>query len=145
MTERGTRQIMRNEMLPLIVGPCPSFGPIWREFLDNWESEPGELPYYVALGDLAHHLIERLDRGQTSSFPEIFQVVEDWHLHGEHYVREAATIGLLEGIQNLSGGDSQGGRSRAGHFEKWLGPESLQNWNKLYEFWNRITPARQDD
>jgi len=33
----------------------------------------------------------------------VFKVVERLHLEGDHFVKEAATIGLLEDIQNIAG------------------------------------------
>jgi len=62
----------------------------------------GDLPLYLALGDFAWHLIGMLERGETASLPAVFAAVERLHAEGEHYVREAATVGLLEALQNLN-------------------------------------------
>jgi hypothetical protein len=86
----------------------------------------------LALGDLAHHLVEQLDAGKTNRFEAVFDVVERWHCEGDHYVKEAATIGLLEGIQN----NSEHWGIDPSRFECWLKPESKRWWDKLNRFWN---------
>jgi hypothetical protein len=63
--------VAKDEMLPLLAAACPSFAETWQT------------------------------SGRTDEFAAVFKVVESLHLEGEHYVREAVTIGLLEGIQNL--------------------------------------------
>ncbi|UFX41665.1 hypothetical protein HAP47_0020320 [Bradyrhizobium sp. 41S5] len=108
---------------PMLVA-CPVFVPAWRAFLDQWKDSNEELPYYLALGDLAHHLVEQLEAGATQNFDAVFDVVERWHCHGDAYVREAATIGLLEGIENVSLRRSINPR----RFEFWLKPESKRWW-----------------
>ena len=85
------------------------------------------------------HLIERLRKGEVDGFGAIFEVVECWHLRGDHYVREAATIGLLESLQNQLGGNDRDKPLkgvRASDFERWLQPETRNRWDKLYRLWD---------
>jgi hypothetical protein len=56
---------------------------------------------YVLLGDFARHLLELHRHRQTESFSSVARVIERLHVEGNHDVREAATIGLLERIQNV--------------------------------------------
>ncbi|WP_425415833.1 DUF7674 family protein [Paenibacillus tianmuensis] len=58
-------------------------------------------------------------------------LAEDLHIIGDEYVREAATIGLLEAIQNLSS-DSD---LDPDVFKPYLKSESLKYWNLLNDFW----------
>lgn len=58
-------------------------------------------------------------------------MVERWHREGDSYVKEAATIGLLEGIQNIAGN-----RFDPKRFACWLKAESKRWWDKLNRFWN---------
>jgi len=88
-------------MVPMLEA-CPSFSPAWEKFEAEWRSEPDGLPLYLALSDLARHLVGMLERGDTVSFPSIFAVVELWHREGDSYAREAATVGLLEDLQNTN-------------------------------------------
>jgi len=45
--------------------------------------------------------LEKANR--TEEFPAVFEIIERMHLEGDDYVKEAATIGMLEGIQNVAG------------------------------------------
>ena len=126
---------------PLLVG-CPSFRPAWNEFVEESERHPDQEPlYYLALGDLARHLLERFRSGATEEFPAVFRVVESWHCLGDHYVQEAATIGLLEGLQNNAGHQNIDPRV----FEQWLLPESRKWWVKLNRFWDGDVRALHND
>ncbi|MDQ3143927.1 MAG: hypothetical protein M3Q57_03495 [Pseudomonadota bacterium] len=138
--------IDRDHMIEPMLVACPSFEPRWHEFLDEWVGNPilfedgsdGELPMYLALGDLANHLIEKLESGETKDFPTIFGVVEDWNVHGEHYVAEAATIGLIEDLTN----EHRYRRLKPDDMLPWLGPESAKSWHALLEFWERLDKER---
>jgi hypothetical protein len=87
---------------------------------------------YVALGELARHLIDLYRENKTNEFEKVFRVVEKLHIEGEHYVREAATIGFLEGIQNIAGNNNLDPEV----FHKYLEPVSAKWWNELNKFWN---------
>lgn len=122
-------QITREDMFGLLLAADPSFYPRWDAFLKQWESEL-ELPLYLALDSLADHLLQQLAAKETGRFEAIFEVVERWHVDGDPYVSQAATVGLLESLQNLTGGNS-----RIGTVEPWLGPESRRSWDELDRFW----------
>jgi hypothetical protein len=128
-------------MFEPMLAVCPSFAPAWAEFRAEWEKRRVDLPVYIALDELARHLIERLRSGATEEFPAVFQVVERWHCEGDHYVREAVTIGLLESIQNNA---SHAG-SDLGAFDRWLLPESKKWWDKLNRFWDAHICALREE
>jgi hypothetical protein len=135
-------------MLAPMLEVCPSFEPKYREFLSEWEGE-GQLPEYLVLFDLARHLIAMLERGETQAFDAIFDVVERWHIEGDAYVREAASVGLLEDLQNEGlymdgGGRLFRGAFRPSDFEKWLRPESRRWWFKIKGFWGEGKPLSGD-
>jgi hypothetical protein len=119
----------------------PSFEPTWHEFVADWGGEgQAELPYYLALADLARHLVVQLERGEARTLSAVFDVVEQWHLRGDAYVREAATIGLLEALQNTNFHC----RTRPTDFEPWLRPETRRWWNKVERFWSEGELIRDD-
>ncbi|MCB0994624.1 MAG: hypothetical protein KDB21_06015, partial [Acidimicrobiales bacterium] len=60
-----------------------------------------------------------------------FAVIERMHTDGDAYVAELATIGYLEGIQNMVG---HAGVDPA-VFVPYLGPESARWWRGLDRFW----------
>jgi hypothetical protein len=92
--------ITRSEMFEPLLEVYPAFAPDLQQISDDYADED-QLPSYIALGELAHHLIERIERGETTGIAEVFSVVERWHVEGDDYVREAASVGLLEGLQNI--------------------------------------------
>ena len=132
--------ITRETMFEPLLTADPSFQPLWTEFVAEYDDEP-ELPLYVALSSLARHLLACLEAGDTAAFPRIFAVVEQWHTAGDAYVKEAASIGLLEDLQNLSGGSGV----RPVTVEQWLGPESRRWWNKLERYWEGDSRALRDE
>ena len=144
-------------MLPLLVEACPSFRRAYEQFVEEWrdyvpapiEDFPpssrevvrraravlkphyGELPLYLALTDLARHLIAMLERGETGSFTEIFSLVERLIIEGDDYVRDAAAVGLLEDLQN--GGLHH--QTKPEDFEPYLLPVSASKWQWLNDLW----------
>jgi hypothetical protein len=117
-------------MLPLLVEASPEFKSEWEKFVEEWKDDE-ELPHYIVLGDFARYLIAKLDRGKTDDFQKIFQAIERLHLEGDEYVREAATVGLLEGIQNVMGNNNKDPEL----FRQFLLPETTRWWDKLNKFW----------
>jgi hypothetical protein len=91
----GVKDVIEREQMfdPLLLAD-PSFVPVWNAFTAEWKDE-AQLPQYEALSALARHLIQKLECGDTANFESTFGVVELWHVAGDQYVREAATIGLL--------------------------------------------------
>ncbi len=128
-------------MFTPILKVCPSFQAAWDEFVDDWKDEPEGLPFYLALADLARHLIGMLERNEIEGIREVFRVVERWHLEGEHYVKEAATIGLLEDLQNLN---LHEGTSKPDDFLEFLLPETRFWWFKVVDFWEQRKPIVDD-
>jgi hypothetical protein len=117
-------------MMAPMLEACPSFQKEWDEFLSYWKDEP-ELPLYLALSSLVQHIIQIFEKGDFVTIEKVFAVVERWHLEGEWYVKEAATIGFLEDLQNKG----LHKKTSPKDFERFLGPESLRWWKKLYDFW----------
>jgi hypothetical protein len=114
-------------MLGLVVA-CPSFGPAWEEH----RRENGNDLLYSAAGEFARHLLDLYRADRVSTFPAIAAAIERLHVEGSPWVREFATIGVLEGIQNVWGNSGVD----PAHFAAYLGPEALRWWNGLNEFWN---------
>ncbi|HEX2970835.1 MAG TPA: hypothetical protein VHP11_00790 [Tepidisphaeraceae bacterium] len=134
--------IHTQDMLPLLVEACPSFAPRWEEgSADSFLDKEGNLLMYIALGSLAHHLVNLGSAGKCDEFPAVFAVVERLQVEGDHDVREAATIGLLEGVQNHAGW----ARLDTGIFLRHLGPESRKWWEKLEQFWQGNPHALREE
>ena len=131
--------LTREQMFEPLLRADPTFRAAWEAFLAQWEGA-ADLPHYVALGDLARHLIAQLEHGETNYFPAVFAVVERWHRDGEHYVREAATVGLLEGLQKTD----LHKKTKPSDFEPWLGVETRRWWTKLERFWSHGEVMTED-
>ncbi|WP_018428669.1 hypothetical protein [Hoeflea sp. 108] len=127
--------ITNTDMFAPMLEADPGFQDAWNTFSDKWRDHL-EPPFYLALNALARHLIARLEAGDTASFDAVFDVVERWHVEGDDYVREAATIGLLEDLQNTKLHMS----TDPAAFRPWLRPESLLWWEGVEDFWAGRTP-----
>ncbi len=123
--------IGKDDMMGVLLESCPSFLPQWRAFQIEWE-DPNERPLYLALAEFSRHLIGRLEQGDTDHLNRAFSAIERLHVEGDDYVKEAATVGLLESLQNShlhqNGTDPE-------QFRSYLGPDSAKWWIKLIKFW----------
>jgi hypothetical protein len=120
--------ITKDQVVPLLLEACPSFQSAWNDHRQYY----GEEILYVVLGDFASHLLQLHRQSQTEVFPAVAQLIERLHIEGDPYVREAATIGLLEGIQNVWGNN----HADPELFASYLHPVSGKWWQSLNDFWN---------
>jgi hypothetical protein len=133
--------IRRIEMIDPMLVACPSFAPAWEAFCAEWNQERTDPPLYIALAELARHIVDLQLSGKTDELPAVFKVIERWHCEGEHFVREAATVGLLEDIQNIIFRIEL----EPAVLERWLLPESRKWWDKLNRFWEGDLRALRED
>lgn len=121
--------ITKEEIADQLLQACPSFKPIYGE------SENKDLLYSLG-GDFAHHLLTLLQNGETSEFPAVAEMIEHLYFDGDSYMKEFATISLLEGIQNVwsnKGTDAE-------IFGAFLLPLSKKYWQSLKDFWDGKVP-----
>ena len=90
------------EMMALLLDACPSFGPEWQAFQQEWAAEWDDAPLYIALGDFSRHLIGLLEQRQFDQLSAALRAVEPLHTDGDDYVRNAAMAGILESLDNLN-------------------------------------------
>ncbi|MDY3554403.1 hypothetical protein R5W24_003525 [Gemmata sp. JC717] len=127
--------ITKCDMMGVLLDACPSFRPTWEAWLAEWAEPADDRPLYLALAEFARHLIGMLERGEAADFPAVFGAVERLQAEGEHYVREAAIVGLLEDLQNLN---LHAGGTEPEQFRPFLGPESAAAWDELYVLWHNV-------
>ena len=108
----------------MILEACPSFQKTWDK------SDNKELPY-VVMGDLARHLLAQYQNKEISEFNPLCEVIERLHVAEDGEVREFATVGILEGIQNVWGHSE----IDPDKFTAFLLPESQRAWGELNDFW----------
>lgn len=131
--------IDRAGMMPAITAACPDFTATYDAFVDEWKGEP-ETPDYLALADFSRHIISLLETGDRPRLHAAFETIERLHTDGDHYVREAATIGVLESLQN----SNLHSKTQPQQFLEFLRPMSLRYWRKLEDFWERRTIITDD-
>lgn len=132
--------IKREDMFEPLLVACPTFRPTYEEFLEEWALEVDK-PYYLALADFTRHIVGELEAGRTEQFPAIFAVVERWLLEGDSYVAEAATVGLLEDMQNHN---LHPNGTKPEQFIPFLGDEARYWWAKVDAFWSKRDLIRDD-
>ena len=126
---KENRLITREQMMPMLLSSCPSFAEPWARYVEAPGYEEDLL--YLHLNEFAAHVVSLLKAGETEELGAVFTLVETLHKDGDRYVCEAATIGILEGVQNIaehSGFDAES-------FVPYLGSESTRWWRRLNDFW----------
>ena len=122
----------RNEIVGAILDACPSFKPEYAALCADGDAELT----YIVLGRFACHLVELHQTGSEAEFSDVAELIERMLIEGDEYVREAATIGLLQGIQNHSGVSE----FDPIHFRSILRPESQRWWDSINKFWQKEIP-----
>jgi hypothetical protein len=122
--------IAKAEVMTLLLQACPSFAAPWKAHIESEYRVGDEQLLYVDLGAFARHVVDLYEQGRTEELGPIFDMIERLHRDGNVYVREAATIGLVEGIQNIASH-----RFDPEAFTPFLGPETAKWWHELNAFW----------
>jgi hypothetical protein len=120
--------IEQQEVLQTLVEACPELNDEVQAHL----AENGNELLYVAAGAIARRLLALHEQGAITSLQAAATAIERLHVSGSPWVKEFATIGLLEGIQNVwanSGADPE-------NFAKYLLAESRRWWQGLNRFWS---------
>lgn len=124
--------IEQHEALPLLAEACPSFNEYWQEHLQEY----GNALLYVAAGALSDHLLHLFRKDDLSSFPAVAAALESFHVEGSAWVKEFATVGVLEAIQNVW----LNSLIDPSVFAAFLLPESRRSWDLLNLFWSGDAP-----
>ncbi len=62
------------EAFEAIIATVPDFQPRYQTFLADWQGE--DTPWYLAMGELAHYIVESYEQGNTAQYQELFSAVE---------------------------------------------------------------------
>jgi hypothetical protein len=116
-------------MMPMLLSACPSFAEPWQRYVEAPDYEPDLL--YLHLNEFASHVVGLLKSGETRELDAVFAAVETLHKDGDRSVCEAATIGILEGVQNIAEDTGFDPES----FVPYLRTESATWWRRLNDFW----------
>ena len=121
--------ITESEMIPLMLEASPSFAPRWQKLIDEWDIE--DAPLYIALGDWSRHIVEMLAAQDVDGLQKAFAVIERRCIEGDDFVLNAATVGVLENLQNSKVHKT----TKPSQFKPFLLCASLKWWDELYAFW----------
>lgn len=116
------------EAMQILVDACPSFEGLWRAHIDEYGDD---LPY-VAAGEFARHLLDLHQTGNSTALMAAGVAMERLHNEGTPSVKEFATVGVLEAIQNVWGHSA----TSPDAFLPYLGPSSQRWWQSLNKFWS---------
>jgi hypothetical protein len=133
--------ITKSDMMAVLVAASPGFAAEWEAFRREWADQINDLPLYPVLGDFARHVVALLERNDPEALTRVFDAIESLHVNGDHYVREAATIGLLENLQNTNLHPTTG----PDQLRPFLQSESLRWWDRLDSFWRGNHRALSED
>lgn len=129
--------ISKEDLVALTISASPSFKAIadrqhYEPSESTWLDDHGDIAAYLLLGDFANHIVDLYSKDELEEFDAIFDLIERLHVKGDGHIREAATIGLLEGIQNCA--------PKPELFESYLKPVSKRWWDSLNDFWSGNKP-----
>lgn len=117
-------------VMDVLLAAWPSLRPAYDSYVES-DGEPRLL--YIDLGWLGQRLVEEVRARGVAGLAAVFAAIERLHVEGNPKVREAATIGLLEAIQNIAAGEPE----VLAQVEGALGPESREGWEYLNAFWGQ--------
>ncbi len=115
-----------------IIVSVPDFQPRYQEFLADWQDE--DTPWYLAMGELAHYIVETYEQGDTGSYAALFSSIDEVLGSGDSEIQNLIQVGLLEDIQNIASHRHFG----PDVFCEWLGPISLDAWNEVNKGMQKI-------
>jgi len=126
--------IRREDIVDVLLSASPGYRVRWDQFRGSTDFDANLI--YVHLGDFADFVVDLLERHELEGMHAIAVGLERLHVEGDEFVKEAATIGLLEGIQNIASNR----RVATTGLEEALGVETRRWWNSLRAFWSGRSP-----
>lgn len=120
--------VEQSQAMEVLVDSCPSFGPLWAAHLTEW----GNDILYIAASEFADHLLVMYRAGDEASFQSVALAIERLHIEGLPWVKDFATVGVLEGIQNVWANRGENPE----HFGAHLLPTSRHAWDALNVAWS---------
>jgi hypothetical protein len=121
------------EEIEAIIATVPGFQAAWQGFLKCWNKEDS-IPWYLAMGELSHYVVERYAQGATEEFPKLFAMIESLLENPSPELENLIIVGLLEDIQNVASHRDFG----MSPFQKWLGPRTLVAWDDIRAYIDRV-------
>ena len=124
---------MNREQLESIAVAVPGFRETWEKFLEQWRTEASP-PWYLAMAELAHYVVESYAQRRTAEFPDLFAAIEVVLQNPNPELESLITVGLFEDIQNIASHRDFG----FAVFRQWLGPRSLIVWEEVDAYMQKV-------
>ncbi|MEO1349234.1 MAG: hypothetical protein AAFW84_10610 [Cyanobacteria bacterium J06635_15] len=121
-------KITQGNFITILLEHLPQINDSWVAFQQEWADNKEGIPHYLFISDIARYVVEHKDSIDLRHF---FMSVERIEIYGDHYCREAITVGLLEDIQN----NLLRLNIPLSHFDEFLGKETKKFWGKVIDFW----------
>ncbi|UYV14977.1 hypothetical protein [Porphyrobacter sp. ULC335] len=136
--------ITRDDIMGLVRALDPRFEEVAKVFLEQWAEDPTAeidgLPHYLYFAEIADIIGSDFAAGVEFKHRSTFQLIDRLIVEGEHYVSEAAVVGLLEDIQNAL----KRRRIPLHRAHALLPSESRYQWDDLVRFWTDIEQRKPD-
>ena len=120
------------ETVKIIIKLCPEFEKQWIDYSKNLKSE--DKSYGLFISRFAEYVVELYKQNKIEDFGGIFELVELCLTQGKKNVQDTFAITFLENIQDLAGNQDINPEV----FVKYLGSESLKQWNEINRFWDDL-------
>jgi hypothetical protein len=113
------------DLIPTFLASCPAMKATWERRRESWGNAQSGTFNEMAL--IAHYVVECYEQGVTDELSAAFSLLERCLTEGDAQVKEATTIGIIEGIQNVASHRPFGLKA----FEPWLKPRSRRAWDRV--------------
>lgn len=122
------------DVMPLFAADCPTFRRPWQTLQSDPDhiDDDGARRHYQDAGEYARGLVDHYVAGDLEHVRKSFGVIERLHVEGDDCVRELATIGYLEDVQNAAARETA---CDPEDLLPFLGQELRRCWDGLNDFW----------
>lgn len=123
--------IDESEVIPMLVAACPSFAPKYNSLVHDWRAEFEEdVQNDTVASAYAKHLIDRLEASDTSTFADVFGVIEKVLTHGDEPAREIVVVSIIFDLREHEGYTSK----KPVDLFAFAGPTARRAWKSGDEF-----------
>lgn len=124
--------IDRDKAFDILTSTFPELRSRWTNYIQEYSDYASDRIDYVDIGQIIDFVVEKVKSGNQDGLTNFFDQVEAILSNGDDYTKELIVIGLLEGIQNVSGWDKVDYHKG---FDQWLKPKTKEAWDQLIHFW----------
>jgi hypothetical protein len=125
--------INTDKAINLLNDSLTGFKDKWENFIRQEHQEyPKDRNDYIDIAEIARNIRDRILLGQTNDFYKFFDNLELILNNCDKDLEELMVVGLIEGIQNVCGGQKINYWTG---FDIWLKPTTKKHWDNLIYSW----------